>query len=326
MLAVDHLTWRELRPSDAPALLELESAAEAAEPAEYSTDLTEIEEDLRNPGLRLSDGSIAVLDGDRLVAFGSLGINDPADEWVALLQAVVLPEFRHRGIGRDLLARLLGMARSIHAAEHPDLPGEVRVWLAQGRDSASTFAERAGFTPRRYFSEMRADLSTVVLPAPRQLAGMEIRPWSPADDEATRLAYNGSFADHWGSVPAGPQRWRSMFADASGFRPAFSRLAVQDGEVVGFALSDEFDSETRDRGHRTGYIDRVGTVRSARGRGVASTLMVHVLHAMHENGCSYADLTVDADSPTGAGRLYERLGFVVHRRNQVRGLDISTVG
>lgn len=326
MLAVDHLIWRELRPSDAPALLELESAAEAAEPAEHSTDLTEIEEDLRNPGLRLADGSVAVLDGSRLVAFGTLGVNDPAQVWVALLQAVVLPDFRHRGIGRELLQRLLEMARSIHAVEHPDLPGEVRVWLAQGRDSASTFAERAGFTPRRYFSEMRADLSAAVLPDPVQLAGMEIRPWTPGDDESTRLAYNASFADHWGSTPASPQRWRSMFADASGFRPEFSRVAVREGEVVGFVLSDEFDSETLARGHRTGYVDRVGTVRSVRGRGVASTLMVHALRAMRESGCSFADLTVDAESPTGAGRLYERLGFVMHRENQVRGLDISTVG
>ena len=173
---------------------------------------------------------------------------------------------------------------------------------------------------------MRLDLTAAPLPAPQPLAGMEIRPWTPADDEGTRLAYNASFADHWGSTPATPQRWRNIFADSSSFRPDFSRLAVRDGEVVGFALCDEFDSETRARGHRTGYVDRVGTVRSVRGRGVASALMMQALVAMRESGCSHAELTVDADSPTGAGRLYERLGFTVHRRNEVRGLDISTVG
>jgi mycothiol synthase len=322
VLAVDHLTWRELRPSDAPALLDLELAAEAAEPSEQSTDLTEVKEALGNPGLRLSDGSIAVLDGTRLVAFGGLSVNDPTDTWAALLQAVVLPEFRHRGIGRELVQRLLGMARSIHAAEHPELPGEVRTWLSQGRDSAAAFADRAGFSPRRYFLEMRVELAAAVLPDPQPLAGMEIRPWTPADDEATRIAYNASFADHWGSTPASPQRWRSLFAQASSFRPEFSRLALQDGEVVGFVLSDEFDSETRDRGHRTGYVDRVGTLRSVRGRGVASTLMVHALLAMRESGCQYAELAVDAESPTGAGRLYERLGFAVHRQNEVRALKI----
>ena len=326
MLAVDHLTWRELRPSDAPALLDLESAAEAAEPAEESTDLTEIQEHLADPGLRLADGSVAVLDGSRLVAFGTLGINGPTDSWAAHVQIVVRPEFRRRGIGRELLARLLDMARSIHSAEHPELPGEVRVWVPQGRDTAAAFAQQARFTPRRYFVKMRVELSTAALPDPAELAGMEIRPWTPADDEGVRLAYNASFADHWGSAPSSPERWRNMFADASGFRPALSRLAVQDGEIVGFVMSDEFDSETQTRGYRTGYIDRVGTLRSVRGRGVATTLMVHCLLAMRESGCRYADLTVDAESPTGAGRLYERLGFAVHRQNEVRGLEIATLG
>lgn len=319
---MEELTWRELRRSDAPAILDLALAAEAAEPAEQSTDLVEIEEELQDPGLRLADGSVAVLDGTALVACGSLGVNDPVDSWAAVLHAVVRPDHRHRGIGRELLRRLFEQARAIKEAEHPELAGEVRVWLAQGRDSAMAFAERAGFTPRRYFTEMRVDLSTAHLPQPQPLPGMDIRPWTPADDEATRLAYNASFADHWGSTPASPARWRNLFADSSGFRPDFSRLAVQDGEVVGFVLSDEFDSETAARGHRTGYVDRVGTLRSARGRGVASTLMVHALLAMRESGCQHAELAVDAESPTGAGRLYERLGFAVHRRNEVRGIGM----
>lgn len=319
---MEGLTWRELRQSDAAAILDVELAAEAAEPSEESTDLVEIQEHLRDPGLRLSDGSAAVHDGTRLVAYGYLTVNDPLESWAALLHTAVLPEFRHRGIGRQLFDQLRGSARAIHAAEHPELPAEVRVWLSQGRDSAAAFAQRAGFTPRRYFIDMQVDLSTATLPEPAPLAGMEIRPWTPADDEGVRLAYNASFADHWGSTPAGPERWRNLFAQSSSFRAEFSRLAVLDGEVVGFVMSDEFDSETAARGHRTGYVDRVGTLRSVRGRGVASTLMVHALLAMRESGCAYSELAVDAESPTGAGRLYERLGYQVYRRNEVRAIEI----
>lgn len=322
MLAVEELTWRGLRRTDAPALLDISLAAEAAEPSEHSTDLVEVQEELQDPGLRLADGALAVLDGTRMVAFGRLVVNDPVDVWAAMLHAEVLPEYRHRGIGRELVRRLLEQARAIRAAEHPDLPGEVKVWLSQGRDSAMAFAERAGFTPRRYFTDMQVELATASLPDAGSLPGMDIRPWTPADDEATRLAYNASFADHWGSTPASPARWRNLFAESSSFRPDFSRLAVVDGEVVGFVLSDEFDSETKARGHRTGYVDRVGTLRSVRGRGVASTLMVHALLAMRESGCTHAELAVDAESPTGAGRLYERLGFAVHRRNEVRAIGM----
>lgn len=322
MPGVDPLTWRELRRSDASAILDVELAAEAAEPSEYATDLSEVKENLADPGLRLSDGSVAVLDGTALVALGSLVVHDPIADWAAMLHVVVMPEHRHRGVGREVVLRLLDQARSIHSAEHPERPAEVRVWLQQGRESAVRFAGRAGFAPRRYFTEMRVDLSTATLPEPASLAGLEIRPWTPADDEGVRLAYNASFADHWGSTPAGPERWRNLFAQSSSFRADFSRLAVRDGQVVGFVMSDEFDSETAARGHRTGYVDRVGTLRSVRGQGVASTLMVHALLAMRESGCAYSELAVDAESPTGAGRLYERLGFAVHRRNEVRAIEI----
>ena len=130
MLDVNGLTWREIRRSDAAAILDIEVAAEAAEPSDQATDLVELREQLDDPGLRLSDGSLAVLDGTALVAFGALFSHDPVDSWSAHLQVVVLPEFRHRGIGRELTQRLLRMARSIHAAEHPALPGEVRTWLS----------------------------------------------------------------------------------------------------------------------------------------------------------------------------------------------------
>jgi len=42
--------------------------------------------------------------------------------------------------------------------------------------------------------------------------------------------------------------------------------------------------------------------------------MVPCLLAMRESGCRFADLAVDAESPTGAGRLYERLGIMAAQR------------
>ena len=320
------VTYRAFRPSDAPAVLALELAAETVEPADYYIDLVEVQQRLENPGLRLADGSVAALVGERIVAGGGLIVNTPAEKWVALLHAQVLPESRHRGIGRAVFDRLLDKARAIHAAEYPDLAGEVRVWLLEGRNSADRFAAAAGFTPRRYFFDMRADLAAPPGPPHPLPEGVEIVAWTPADDEGTRLAYNDSFADHWGSSPAGVKRWRNLFAESSLFRPECSRLARKDGRVVGFVLVDEFPSETLAHGYRSGYIDRVGTVRDARGRGVATALMSHSLHALHDSGCHIAELTVDAESPTGAGRLYERLGFAVRRQNEVRGLEIATVG
>jgi hypothetical protein len=43
------------------------------------------------------------------------------------------------------------------------------------------------------------------------------------------------------------------------------------------------------------------------------------MESLAADGYRYAELGVDADSPTGAGRIYERLGFVTLDRDSVAG-------
>ncbi len=312
------VTYRDLAKSDAAAVLEIMQAAEAAEPAEAFTSLAEIQDEMTQPGVDLPRGSVAALVGDRLVGFGALMSPPAADQWTSYLTGGVRPDFRGHRIGMTILQRLTEQAERLRAAHNPGLPGELKIWVSHGRPSAAALAASAGFTVRRYFFEMRADLAPP--PAIAQLTGMTVRSWSAADDESTRRAYNSAFADHWGSVPMDAARWRRSFAESPFFRPEVSRLALSGNEVVGFVLVAEFDSETEARGYRTGYIDRVGTVRSVRGQGVAGALLAQSMVALGEAGFKIAELGVDADSPTGAGRLYERLGFAVRHRNEVFGL------
>jgi mycothiol synthase len=283
------------------------------------TSLAELEDDMTEPGVDLPRGSVAAIVDDRMIGFGSL-ISPPAtDRWISYLTGSVHPAFRGSGVGRSIVDRLIDQARSLRAERHADLPAQLKIWTSHGRPSAAGLATSAGFTVQRYFFDMRADLA--VPPAIPTLPGLTVEPWSARRDESTRLAYNESFADHWGSVPMDPERWRHAFAESSLFRPEVSRLALAGEKVVGFVLVAEYDSETEARGYRTGYIDRVGTIRSVRGQGVAAALMAGSMVALGESGCKIAELGVDADSPTGAGRLYERLGFVVRHRNEVFGRD-----
>jgi mycothiol synthase len=313
------VTYRALSDADAPAIVEIMGAAEVAEPADVFTSLAEMQEDMTQPGVDLPRGSVGAMSGDRLVGFGSLISPPSVDQWVSYVTGAVHPNFRGQGIGRTILDRLAEQARALRAVHHADLPAELKIWVSNGRRSAAALATSAGFVVRRYFIEMRAELATPPEIAP--LPGLTVRPWTPSDDDGARLAYNAAFADHWGSVPMDEERWRRSFAESPFFRPEMSRLALSGDEVVGFVLVDEFDSETEARGYRTGYIDRVGSVRSVRGRGVATALMTESMVAMAEFGYRIAELGVDADSPTGAGRLYERLGFAVRHRNEVYGLE-----
>jgi ribosomal protein S18 acetylase RimI-like enzyme len=55
---------------------------------------------------------------------------------------------------------------------------------------------------------------------------------------------------------------------------------------------------------------------------VASALLARTLTGLAESGYRFAELGVDADSPTGAGRLYERAGFRTFTTSRVLGLRL----
>ncbi len=312
------LTHRELHTGDAAAVSEIHAAMEQSEPVDEAYGEQDIFEEMTAPGVDLGRASIGIVDDDRLVAFGWLRISPSAQVWRAVQWAGVHPDYVGRGLGRRLIRQLESSAIAIRDADAPGLPGEMKVWLDPERPRTTSLVAAAGYENWRYFFRMRCDLQRP-LPGMSAPGEAEIRPYHRDDDEAVRLVSNASFADHWGSTPLDPERWRAEYADSSSFRPDQSFIAMIDGSVVGFVLTSEFEADTRLRGFRTGYIARVGTLRSARGRGVASALLARTLTVLADAGYRYAELGVDADSPTGAGRLYERAGFVTIGHNIVAG-------
>ncbi|MGS0684129.1 N-acetyltransferase family protein [Nakamurella sp. GG22] len=312
------LTQRALTTADAAAIAALHAAIERAEPVDELTTETDVLEQLTAPSVDLESSSVGVFDGSDLVGYGLLTVSVPAASWKAVLVGGVLPDYTGRGIGRRIIGDLEAMAARDRARDAPDLPGELKVWVDETRQGARRLLASSGYETWRYFFRMlrNFDGSLPVVPEP---PGVTIRRYEASDEEELLSASNESFADHWGSTPMDLPRWRAEFSGSSSFRPAHSWVAVIGGEIVGFALNSEFDGDTELRGFRTGYLARIGTLRRARGRGIAAALIGRTLESMAADGYRQAELGVDADSPTGAGRLYERLGFAVADRGMVVG-------
>jgi mycothiol synthase len=310
-------TSRGLVLADAPAVAELLAAWEGAEPTDQGYTEADVREEFTSPVAVLNGGGVAVCDGDRLVGYGLLHVLARQPRWLAFADGGVHPDVHRRGVGGWLLERQVELARRLRDQHDPDRPGELRVGVAESRSGTLAALTASGYSPRRYFFRMRADLRGPA-PAPvAEPAGMRIRRFRDADDDAVRRASNAAFADHWGSVPRDPEAWRSEFAGSASFRPDTSFVAEDVDGIAGFVLAAEHDADTQARGHRTGYVTRVGTIRAARGRGVGTALVARSLAAMRESGYAAAELDVDAESPTGAGRLYERLGFAVFARERL---------
>ncbi len=342
----DTLVHRALRLTDAPAVTELLGAIEAADPVDENFNEQEITEELTSPGVDLADASVAVLDGERLVGFGLLRISwsEPVQAapdrtveqaWKAYQWAGVHPAYNGRGIGRDLVADLERAAVTVRNRDAAGHPGELKVWVEQDRPRTLALLTTAGYQTWRYFFRMQrnlrdgtgADSTTATEPTqaasdrlnPLSTNSFQVRPYRPADDDEVRRVSNESFADHWGSSPLDPQRWRAAFAESVSFRPEQSVVAVIEGRIVGFVLTAEFEADSAGRGFRTGYLSMVGTLREARGRGIAGAMMEATVRSLTMAGFRVAELEVDAESPTGAGRLYERAGFTTVGRNLVVG-------
>ena len=127
----------------------------------------------------------------------------------------------------------------------------------------------------------------------------------------TRLAHTEAFADHWGSTPTDPERWKHWYTGAQSFRPAVSLLLLDGGEVAAYLLSYFWAADAEATGVREAWVGQLGTRPAWRRRGLASLLLATALHGFRDAGYQQAGLDVDSANSTGALGLYERLGFTV---------------
>ncbi|WP_309134343.1 GNAT family N-acetyltransferase [Cellulomonas sp.] len=74
------------------------------------------------------------------------------------------------------------------------------------------------------------------------------------------------------------------------------------------------------------YVAYLGVLRSARGRGAARALLDAAVADAARRGRGHVSLEVDADSPTGADRLYESLGFRTALTTQSWHRDVRVAG
>jgi mycothiol synthase len=245
-----------------------------------------------------------------MVGYGVLEFRSAADPVHEMRHdGGVHPAYRERGLGGHLLRWLETAAIPLHEERFPGRPLSLSGACVSDNAGAVALVAAHGYRPARWFHAMVRDLSAALqeVPAP---AGVEIVGFTPDRSHDALLVRNEAFHDHWGTTEITVEHWDHFMAQGA-FRPAFSFLADADGEPVGVILGYEYESYTEATGIRDLFIALIGTRKAARKRGIASALLVRALTEAREAGFTAASLGVDADSLTGAVRLYERAGFTV---------------
>jgi ribosomal protein S18 acetylase RimI-like enzyme len=222
------------------------------------------------------------------------------------------PDFQDQGLEERLAEWIEERARrGVPLA----LPG-ARVALIHRFIDLDKTAERVllsrGYRIVRRLVRMTADLNGSQGQDGPGVEGIRLLPLIEVNkEEAVRALYE-AFRDHWGAAPESFEQYRRRtlhFFDRPEVSPALSLAAVEGEEVVAAAVSSRGTAEDA----RMGWVNMLGVRRAWRKRGVGEALLRRSFAGFRAQGLERAGLNVDAESLTGATRLYQKVGMAVTR-------------
>ncbi|MDQ4501592.1 GNAT family N-acetyltransferase [Sinomonas sp. ASV322] len=313
------IVWKPIEPSDTPAWAELSNLLSTADGSDEHYAPEDLAEELEEPGVDPYLDTLGAWKGRDMVAYGQLRVGAGLRDGIAkaFLGGGVHPGWRGRGLGRAVMDWIEPRAAQLAGIRHPGAPGLLSVWAGIPGSASARLAAARGYRPARYLQDLQLDLADW---SPEGLSHLEVerpratRPGLPFDladgdlAEATRRAHNEAFAQHRGATERDHGLWVAQISGST-FRPELSRVALSPDRgldsrdaVDGYVLCGEYVPGEL-------YVCFVGTRRRARGRGVATGLLLEVLAAAKAEGFRVAALGVDAEGPGGGVGLYERVGF-----------------
>ncbi|UYM05834.1 GNAT family N-acetyltransferase [Solicola gregarius] len=328
------LSWRQLSAGDIDPLLALIEKIQTHDREEERTRRADLETMTRQSWVDLAaDSRVAVDAGGTFRAFGRNAFRPGATETVAVrLEGGVDPQWRGRGIGRELLAwqrtRALENIADLRAADPvaAELPSRIGGFVEEQVIERSRLYEAAGFEVTRWFLQLRRSLDHGRDVPPLAVDGLRVEQFGDHLAERVRLAHNDAFLDHWGSTPYDEEAWRSGLLEEEAFRPAQSFVVIDtndpDEAVVAYVVNCEYEHDWAAQGFTDGYTDVIGVRRPWRGCGLARHLLALSACAFADAGHPYATLDADAENPSGAVALYESVGYEPTHRTKYYSIDV----
>jgi mycothiol synthase len=241
----------------------------------------------------------------------------------AILEAegYVHPRFKDRGIGTALLHAVEKRAHEEMRLAESDVRISLRSPINNRDQAARELHKNEGYSPLRYYWRMEINLTAPPVPA-NFPEGIELRPFV-RDEHAHAVldAQNESFRDHWGNYDETYEQWAPRKFGRKEFNPTLWMIAwdVHSAQIAGF-------SQNRYRGG-IGWIGTLGVRRPWRKRGLGEALLLHSFAEFYTRGTTTIGLGVDAQNPTGATRLYQKVGmyavseFVVYEKELRAGRE-----
>jgi len=247
-----------------------------------------------------TDAWVVVDDAGTIVAYAHAMRDGPdvVDSW-----GIVHPAHRGQGLGLDLLDRIEERAGQLLAGV-PD--AKFRQSVNAGDRAAAAMLQARGLRQVRHFWHMGLDLEGPVHTGGTP-DGIEITGVDPHQDlPAMHAVLIEAFADDWGYHPQPFDDWADDYAGSPTYDPTLWLLARDGAEPVAALVAQVYGDR--------GWISEIGVLKSHRGRGIADAMLRRSFATFAERGFGRVMLNVDAENPTGATTLYERVGMRIIKR------------
>jgi mycothiol synthase len=303
------LSTRRPRREDAGAVTAVIRAAEVAICGESLANPGDLLFDWADSRVSLDRDAWVVVDQrGRVVGYACSFGHDPAD--AIDLECVVHPDVEGTVLDEQLLGMLLR-----RAGEQADEAGLDRRAVTVSAHCVRQDVRRRALYERLGFERVRVFLRMVIgagdLPEPPPWPdGIIVAAFRPGvDDHALHAVVQDAFLDHYRGTPVPFDVWSAQVFGDDDFDAGLALIARAGDDAVGAVVALTLPE--------AGYIEYLAVRRSWRGRGLGAALLVHGLHLLAARGVELIFLGVDAESATGADRLYRRVGMRVQREDDV---------
>lgn len=235
----------------------------------------------------------------------------PVHPWI---YGCVHPDHWGKGIGSHMLTWAEDHAHLALEKCAPELRVAPRSGAEAHNKNGLALFEKFGWKPIRSFYRMVTDLDSAP-EVPPFSEGITVRPYNPeTETEEVYRTFVDSFKDHFGFMEQpfekGFAEFKHNLIEEPGYDARYWFVAMDGDEMAGICICRPEDAEDSE----AGWVNELGVRRAWRKRGLGYGLLKHAFAAFHADGKKRAGLGVDANSLTGALKLYERAGMRIQRQ------------
>jgi mycothiol synthase len=264
----------------------------------------QLAEELGHPNFHPEDDLFVAENGNSIIGYASAFLEAAINR--AILECIIHPHHRNKGIATELIRRTLRhiKASNINAAH---------VCISDANLPGKTLALRLGFKFIRHFYELALHLDNMQFP---DIGPSEFVIRSLGPDEADKLTQiqNRSFAGSWGFNPNTPDEiaYRINLSSCS---PGNIMMVYLKNQPISYCWTRIFAEEGSATAGKKGEIHMLGVDPDYRGKGIGRDVLLAGLADLKRKGVTIVNLNADGEEPVALG-LYESVGFEICSRRE----------